>query len=177
MTSGREKGYRPDAVETFLLRVRETYEGRLKPEEAVRAFEIRQVAFPLVRKGYHPRYVDAALDRLEEVLFERERQAYIRDHGEDGWSDLVNELKEEILGRVARPRGKRFRRRSPFAHGYRRSQVDAVLDQLGEVIASQGQVKPQDIRLLRFHSQRRGYEESQVDAFFDSVIEYILAQR
>lgn len=176
-TSGRKRGYRIECVDALLTRVRATYEGRAVGEDVVRAYEIRQTAFPLVRRGYDPRYVDAALDRLEEVMFERERQAYIRDHGEAGWRNLLAELRDELLGRVGRSRHQRFRRRSILAHGYRRSQVDAVLDQLGEAIQAERGLRAADIRQLRFHPQRGGYCETQVDAFLDSIVEYILAKK
>lgn len=176
-TTGRKRGYRTDAVDDFLHRVRDTYEGRTAPDRAIRAFHIRQTAFPLVRKGYEPRYVDAALDRLEEVMFERERQAYIRDHGQQAWESLVAELQRDLLGRIHRQRDERFRKRSLLAHGYRPSQVDAVVEQLEEVIRDDHRVRTNDIRQLRFHSQRGGYCEAQVDAFLDSVVEYLLARR
>jgi DivIVA domain-containing protein len=88
------------------------------------AEEVRRTAFGLKRGGYASRYVDAAMDRLEEVFFERERRARVRAEGEEAWWEETRQLLSEVRGRMQRPRGKRFRRRGVFATGYRRSQVD-----------------------------------------------------
>ena len=51
----------------------------------VTALEIRGLAFPLKKRGYSARFVDAAMDRLEEVFYERERRARMAQIGEEAW--------------------------------------------------------------------------------------------
>jgi len=142
------------------------------------AAEARHTAFQVKRGGYATRYVDAALDRLEEVFFERERRAKVRAAGEDAWWDETRALLSEVRGRIQRPRGRRFRRRGLFATGYRRSQVDAFLDRVSEMFERRElALKPAEVRDVVFHSQWRGYDEDQVDALLDGVVELILATR
>lgn len=170
-------GYQVDLVDTFLDRARHTYDLGQSDMPAVTAAEIRQIAFPLKKRGYSARFVDAAMDRLEEVFYERERRARTAEIGEDAWWAEVGQLLREVRGRLDRPRGKRFTRRGVFASGYRRSQVDAFLDRVSALFAGEGQLSTAEVRGVVFHSQWRGYDEDQVDALLDSVIELLLATR
>ncbi|WP_029746644.1 DivIVA domain-containing protein [Leucobacter chironomi] len=174
--SGSQLGYQPEQVDAFLDRARATYEG--SGEAAMTAEEVRRTAFAVKRGGYASRYVDAAMDRLEEVFFERERRARVRADGEEAWWDETRQLLSEVRGRMQRPRGKRFRRRGLFATGYRRSQVDAFLDRVFDMFERRELgLSPAEVRDVVFHSQWRGYDEDQVDALLDSVVELILATR
>lgn len=170
-------GYQVDVVDAFLDRARQTYDLGQSDMPAVTAAEIRQIAFPLKKRGYSARFVDAAMDRLEEVFYERERRARTAEIGEDAWWAEVGQLLREVRGRLDRPRGKRFSRRGIFASGYRPSQVDAFLDSVSALFAGEGQLSTADVRIVVFHSQWRGYDEDQVDALLDSVIELLLATR
>lgn len=175
--AGRSQaGYRPEEVDAFLARARATYEGSADGQP-VTAEELRSTAFPLKRRGYAARYVDAAMDRLEEVFFERERRARIREEGEDAWWEETRQLLSEVRGRLQRPRGKRFRHRGFFASGYRRSQVDAFLDRIFQMFENREMLPPSEVRDVVFHTQWRGYDENQVDALLDGVVELILATR
>lgn len=170
-----QTGYRPEQVDAFLDRARATYEGR--EGDHVTAEEVRTMAFAVKRHGYAARYVDAAMDRLEEVFYERERRARMREMGEETWWQETRQLLSEMRGRLQRPRGKRFRRRGIFATGYRRSQVDAFLDRITASLETHEMLQPAEVRDVVFHSQWRGYDEDQVDAFLDCVVEIILATR
>lgn len=175
LATGSQPGYAPEQVDEFLGRARQSYEGA---GSGMTSEEVRQTAFPVKRGGYATRYVDAALDRLEEVFFERERRAKVRAAGEDAWWDETRELLSEVRGRIQRPRGRRFRRRGLFATGYRRSQVDAFLDRVSEMFERRELgLKPAEVRDVVFHSQWRGYDEDQVDALLDGVVELILSTR
>lgn len=175
LATGSQPGYSPEQVDDFLGRARQSYEGA---GSGMTAEEVRQTAFPVKRGGYATRYVDAALDRLEEVFFERERRAKVRAAGEDAWWDETRELLSEVRGRIQRPRGRRFRRRGFFATGYRRSQVDAFLDRVSDMFERRELgLKPAEVRDVVFHSQWRGYDEDQVDALLDGVVELILSTR
>lgn len=174
----KEVGYRIDQVDDFLDRARRSYEGNLEDGEMLTAASVREAAFDVRKRGYSSRHVDAALDRLEEVFYERERRAIIRLGGEDAWWNDTRELLSDVRGRLARPRGKRFRRRGIFATGYRRSQVDAFLDVVDAALRERRfSHQPSEVREIVFHSQWRGYDEAQVDALLDALVELILATR
>ena len=170
-------GYQVDAVDAFLERARHTYDEAQSGSTPVTAAEIRQLAFPLKKRGYSARFVDAAMDLLEEVFYERERRTRMQQIGDDAWWAEVGQLLREVRGRLDRPRGKRFQLRGVFASGYRRSQVDAFLDRVSAMFAGTDQLTTVEVRGVVFHSQWRGYNEDQVDALLDSVIELLLATR
>jgi DivIVA domain-containing protein len=142
------------------------------------ADDVRRMAFTVKTAGYSARYVDAAMDRLEEVFFERERRARVRAEGEDAWWEETRALLSDVRGRLHRPHGKRFRRRGIFATGYRPAQVDAFLDRVSAMFENRElSLSPSDVRDVVFHSQWRGYNEDQVDALLDGVVELILSTR
>ena len=170
-------GYQPEEVDAFLERARDTYDQGGDLLSPVTALEIRGLAFPLKKRGYSARFVDAAMDRLEEVFYERERRARMAQIGEEAWWAEVGQLLREARGRLDRPRGKRFRTRGIFASGYRKSQVDAFLDRVSALFAGDDQLTTAEVRGVVFHSQWRGYDEDQVDALLDAVVELLLATR
>lgn len=145
--------------------------------EVLTSSDIRSVAFPLKRKGYSARHVDAAMDRLEEVFFDRERRTRMAEIGEEAWWAETRQLLSEVRGRLDRTAGKRFRRRGWFASGYRRSEVDAFLDTVTEMLHGRETLTTAEVRGVVFHSQWRGYHEDQVDALLDAVIVLMLAIR
>jgi len=187
LATGREYGYRRDQVDAFLERARASYEaqppaesGNEETSESQRPLtsqEIREVAFGLKRKGYSARFVDAAIDRLEEVFFERERRARMAEVGEDAWWAETQQLLSEVRGRLDRPAGSRFRRRGIFASGYRRSEVDAFLELVTQMLHGEGSLTTADVRGAVFHTQWRGYAEDQVDALLDAVVVLMLSIR
>lgn len=171
-----EVGYRRADVDTFLGRARASYEGA-GGSSPVTAAELRRVSFPLAKNGYSVRFVDAAVDRLEEIFFERERRAFVQEHGMAAWEAEVRGILNDVRGRITRLRGKRFRRRGPFATGYRRSQVDAFVERVTGLLDGSSPISTGEVREVMFHSQWRGYDEDQVDALLDSVVELVLASR
>lgn len=176
LTRGLEKGYQPKQVDEFLERARAAYEGGETPP--LTAQDVRSLSFKLQRRGYSARHVDAALDRLEDVFFERARRAKVREHGEDAWWRETRSLLSEVRGRIGRPRGKRFRRRGWLARGYRPSQVDAFLDRIGEMFANREvTITSSEVREVVFHPQWRGYDEGQVDALLDALVDIVLSTR
>jgi len=198
LATGREAGYRRDQVDAFLDRARASYEAseprreggsaaesgertesskEASSEAPMTSSDIRRVAFGLKRKGYAARYVDAAMDRLEEVFFERERRTRMAEIGEEAWWAETQQLLSEVRGRLDRPAGKRFRRRGVFASGYRCSEVDAFLDSVTQMLHGEGSLKTADVRGAVFHTQWRGYHEDQVDALLDAVVVLMLSIR
>ena len=177
LATGSQLGYQQDQVDRFLEDARSAYEGA-PVAGGMTSETVRGTAFAVKRGGYAARYVDAAMDRLEEVFYERERRARVRAAGEEAWWEETRQLLSEVRGRIHRPRGKRFRRRGLFATGYRRSQVDAFLDRVSEMFERRElALQPAEVRDVVFHSQWRGYDEEQVDALLDGVVELILATR
>lgn len=172
-------GYVPAQVDAFLERARATFEGSASDADKLTGAELRRVAFGTQKKGgYSPRFVDAALDRLEEVLFERERAEIIETKGEEAWWDECRSLLSDIRGRLARPRGKRFKRRGIFATGYSVSEVDALMDRVRDMFEDkQLTLSPAEVRSAVFHGQWRGYDEEQVDALLDGVLFLVLATK
>lgn len=175
--TGKQLGYRPDEVDAFLDRARMSFEQTPALPAELTASEIRATAFRLKRGGYSARFVDAAMDRLEEVFFERERRARLAELGEDAWWAETQLKLSEVRGRLHRPRGKRFSRRGLFATGYRRAEVDAFLDRVTAMLSGEGALTTAAVREAVFHGQWRGYSEAQVDALLDTLIEIMLATR
>lgn len=177
LAEGKMRGYVPSEVDAYLELVKRTYESDPSLRTPVTASDIRTKGFKLTKRGYDPRYVDAALDRLEEVLFDRERRDFQTREGVVAWEKHVAQLRRELFGRMRRERTTRFKRTSIFSSGYRISQVDAVIDQIAERLEAGLEIRVNDIRTVRFYPQRRGYSEAQVDAFLDAMIEYLISQR
>ena len=173
---GGELGYSPQQVDRLLERARATYD-RVPQNDPLTAAELRSTAFTVKRGGYSARYVDSAIDRLEEVFFDRERTERMRQIGEEAWWAEIGKLLSEVRGRLNREKGKRFRRRSLFASGYRRAQVDAYLDRVSATLAGTDSLTAADVRTAVFHAQLGGYAEDQVDALLDAVVEILLAAK
>lgn len=178
LSKGKELGYKPAEVDAFLSEVRKAYENDSIHYPNIGCRQIRERSFPLVKNGYTVRFVDAALERLEEVFFEREKRRYIRDHGEDAWWQKMRETLSAVRARVNRSQGKRFKRKSILASGYKCAEVDAFLDTVSELLERRElTLAPAAVRGVVFHSQTRGYREEQVDALLDALLDLVLAVR
>lgn len=172
-TRGRAKGYEKRAVDAFLLRAREAFEAG--DDAVVTAAEVRQVAFPLVRRGYSISSVDAALTRIEDAFATRERETALARLGAGTWVGHARETAQVVLDRLSRPHGHRFARVSALRYGYRVDEVDIVTDKLADYLAAGRPVTVDQVRSVAFRMQRGGYREIQVDAVLDAVVEVMLA--
>ena len=139
------KGYDKRAVDAFLLRAREAFEAGAEPMTAA---EVRQVAFPLVRRGYVIAAVDAALGRIEDAFAAREREAAVGTGGAHAWVGQTRETAQVVLDRLSRPKGRRFDRVGALRYGYRIDEVDLVADKLATL--------PRDRRLGHRRAGARG---------------------
>lgn len=175
LTKRLVKGYAPASVDAFLARARAAFEGDDDP--AITAEAVRTVAFPLVKQGYSIAAVDAALGRVEDAFAVKEREAAIRRTGAGAWVESARENAQVILGRLSRPRGKRFARAGWLHFGYRIDEVDIVADKLRGYFERGAAVSADQVRGVAFRMQRRGYREEQVDAVLDGVIDVMLAVR
>lgn len=171
-TRGRTKGYEKRAVDAFLARARASFEAG---GEVVTAAEVRQVAFPLVKRGYAIPAVDSALTRIEDAFAARERNAAVTGGGSRTWVGSTRETAQVVLDRLARPKGKRFSRVGKLRYGYRVEEVDIVADKIARYLETGQSVTVDQVRSVAFRMERGGYREVQVDAVLDSVIEVMLA--
>jgi len=172
--TGRDKGYDPRLVDAFLQRARAAFEEA--PEApALTASDIRAVAFPLVRRGYRPDAVDAALARVEDAFAVRERERALSQAGTGEWIGRTRERAQEILDRLTREPGRRFDRVRPLSYGYRVDEVDLVADKIAAFLAEGRPVTVEQVRTVAFRMQRGGYREAQVDAVLDAVVDVMLA--
>lgn len=171
--SGRRRGYRTQDVDDFLARARAAFES---PDPTqIDATAVRTVAFPLVRGGYQVAVVDAALGRIEDAFAAREREHALGRAGARAWVGQSRRLAQEVLDRLTRPRGHRFRRVGFLRFGYRVDEVDLIADKLARFLESGDPVTPDQVRGVAFRMQRGGYSEAQVDAVLDAVVEVMLA--
>jgi DivIVA domain-containing protein len=175
LTDGRAKGYDPKAVDEFLDRARAAFEGGLGAAPVLSAADIRSAAFPMVRRGYRPEAVDAALARVEDAFAARERERVLAQAGTGEWIDRTRMRAQEILDRLSREPRHRFDRARGLGYGYRIDEVDLVADKIAAFLAEGRPVTVEQVRTVAFRMQRRGYREAQVDAVLDAVVDVMLA--
>jgi len=173
VTSGRTRGYQPHAVDDFLERARAAFETGVPAD--VDSAVVRRAAFPLVRHGYQVAAVDAALSRIEDAFAAREREQALSNRGARAWVGQSRRLAQEVLDRLTRPKGHRFRRVGALRFGYRVDEVDLVADKIARFFESGETVTVEQVRSVAFRMQRRGYSEAQVDAVLDATVEVMLA--
>ena len=194
-----EKGYDPASVDDFLRQARAAFETPSEPvapaaeadagsaagdaadapstAAAIDAAAVRGVSFALVRRGYAIGAVDAALGRIEDAFAAREREVRIAAIGSNEWVELARATAQEVLERLSRAPGTRFRKAGFLRFGYRIDEVDIVADKLVAYFERGEAVTVEQVRAAAFRMQRRGYDETQVDAVLDAVVEVMLAIR
>lgn len=169
-------GYDVDEVERFLADARRAY-GAIDGG-GLTSDDIRHTAFRVVRRdGYSVRHVDAALERLEEAFAARERDRAIAQRGEEAYYRETREIAQEIVDRLARPSGHRFRRASALARGYHPADVDAFVERVSGYFQRGDALSVDAVRTIAFRSRFGGYDETQVDVVLDAVIRVMLAVR
>lgn len=174
-TRRSRRGYHIDQVEDFLEDARQAYNAEPGAPVVLDADAIRQMAFSMQKGGYSPAHVDDALERLEDAFAGRERERARGAIGEQAWFAQARANAKDIMDRLARPSGKRFRRTSILSSGYNRKQVDALSDRLREYFLKGTPMSVADVRTAAFRPSRGGYQEAQVDFFLDSVVSVMLA--
>ena len=176
-SKSKKTGYNRKQVDEFLDRARRSYDGVENADNSITAANLRKISFDLQRGGYSVRFVDAALDRLEDVFFEREKRAALRTYGDEAWLRALEVQARELRNRLEAERGHRFKRTGPFTHGYKRGEVDLFLDRILIYLNGHAPMTALEVRDVVFGVQLRGYSEEQVDAFLDAVVSFILASR
>ena len=168
-------GYEPTQVDSFIAMARDQYDhpgGYL-----LAADQIRETEFDLVKGGYEVDKVDAALDRIEDALADRELSRKREKHGNYAVQDQLERVTEVVRGRIERPKGKRFSRVSWPARGYSRKEVDRLCNLILEHLVNHEELIMAEVRRIVFTAQRGGYAENQVDAFIDRVIQILHIER
>lgn len=171
------RGYAIDQVDEFLEDARRAFNAEPGSAVALLADDIRHTSFALQKGGYSPTHVDAALERLEDTFANREREGARAQMGDQAWFGIARTNAKEIIDRLARPTGHRFRRAGILRDGYDRKQVDAFTNRLSDYFLKATPMSVDEVRLVAFRPAKGGYAESQVDYFLDSVISVMLAVR
>jgi DivIVA domain-containing protein len=172
---GRQFGYDQAQVDAFIDMARTQYEnpvGHLLTSE-----RIRETEFDLVRSGYQVEAVDAALDRIEDALADREIKRKIETRGLESVADHLLRVREILVTRASRPKRKRFEKVSWPARGYNKREVDKLCNLILEHLINEEKLKMAEVRRIVFSAQRGGYAENQVDAFIDRVVQVLHIER
>lgn len=169
------KGYDPAKVDEFLEEAHGYYEQDNLPPEFTSEF-IHSATFPLVRGGYDTRHVDRAIDRLEVAYWQRKRAEAIEESGAEEWLNSTYELATTLYPRLSKPHGERFKAPSK-GRGYKRSEVDALLDRVGKYFDGKDALAAKDVRHAAFSQARKSeaYDERVVDVYLDRVISVLQA--
>ncbi|WP_458041677.1 MULTISPECIES: DivIVA domain-containing protein [Bacteria] len=175
----RVLGYDKAAVDAFLERARQEFEGEPAADGTpyLDAAAVRTAAFPLVKRGYAIDPVDAALARIEDAFAARGREAAVASTGTRVWVERARDDAQVLLEHLSRPRRRRFARAGWLRFGYRTDEVDLVAERLVEYFETGRPITVDQVRAVAFRMQRRGYREEQVDAVLDAVIDVMLAVR
>lgn len=173
-----EYGYNVKQVDQFLAKARQYYTSNDPDAQTITSRDVRAAAFDPARGGYEAEAVDAALDRLEDVFAQRERDQLIGDEGEEAWLMQIGRISAVLRARLHRDDGDRFR--LPKKRKSRSYNIDDVDDLCRDLLGYFEADQPLSVDVVRravFRSEegRNGYEEAQVDAFMDKVVELMAA--
>lgn len=171
--SKRKFGYHFGQVDAFIVEARQAYET----ESGITADTVQHKTFDLVRGGYRTDQVDQVLERLEDALRKAERDDFIIQHGQQAWDLKLIEHLEELMGRLQRPHGERFRRAEATVQGYDIAMVDTIMDRITSHLNDDEHIRITDVRNATFAATKghRAYDEAQVDAFLLAVVELLVA--
>jgi DivIVA domain-containing protein len=163
------KGYHRRQVDAFLDHCEIRLTGAIP---GLSAADVRRAGFELVRRGYDPAQVDAALDDLEE----RALAAHTTSGGRRGRLDPVSE--SEFLRReLSAPYMHRFPRARALRRGYDIDDVDDFLDRVTQTLEGRAWMPVADVRGAGFRPRLGGYDEDAVDDALDRVVELMLLLR
>lgn len=175
-TSALRLGYHRDQVGEFFSNARVAYEQPVAADGGLTPLAVRRASFDLKHGGYSTAAVDAALDRLEVAFARREREAYVRQHGQDAWMQQLAVKAQVLYPRLRRPKGERFAHPSALKRGYSAAEVDKVV---GRIVAFFDRGEPltaAQVRQVTFTqaSGKKAYDEATVDAFLARTVDILL---
>lgn len=128
-------GYQREQVDRYFTTAHEIYDAG--EFEEMDSEGVRTVAFDIVRGGYDPDAVDAALDRLETAFLQRKRQNFVANEGREAWMSQVAQLATTLYPRLLRPAGERF---APAKDGYSREEVDDLMERVAAYFDSESKL-------------------------------------
>ena len=167
------QGYRREQVEGYFATAHEIYDaGELDEMDSE---GVRTVAFDIVRGGYKPAAVDAALDRLEAAFLQRRRADFVAERGRKAWMEEVAQLATTLYPRLLRPHGARF---APARkHGYSKVEVDRLMDRVATYFDAATALSSTEVRTATFSAAKRdaAYDERSVDRYLARVVEVLLS--
>jgi|SRR5690625_1340806 len=175
-TVGRmSRGYAPDEVDEFFSHARELFEGATPG--TMSPGQVQRTSFALVRGGYAPESVDAAMDRIAQAFADLEREQFIPKHGQQAWIDRLTEQAQTLYPRLSRPAGERFAPPKRGKSGYDRDEVDELCERLIGYFDQGEPLSADVVRSATFtpRGRKHGYDEGSVDAFLARAVEIILS--
>jgi DivIVA domain-containing protein len=151
--------------------------------------DIQNVSFDMRKGGYLFEQVDAALDRLERAVVDKQTSWEIGQQGRVAWKARSEELYRQIAEHAERADRERFADGAHKKPSYDRKQVDRLIDRIvgkaSEELqienssfandAKGGEVDSKTVSRVVF-TQRKGdggYDERQVDYFLSSCVQLL----
>lgn len=184
----RKWGYDVGQVDAFLERAHTLYED---DEPKMSQEDIQNVSFALEKDGYVISQVDAALNRLEKAVVDKQTQWDVTHFGRVAWRAATEQLAHSLYGRADRPEKDRFEPGASRHSSYDRKQVDRLVNQvIGKIRRELGESEEHESDAVRkldaeltstrvsniIFTQRigkRGYSERQVDAYLNRAIQVL----
>jgi DivIVA domain-containing protein len=176
-TRKSQAGYSVNEVEDFLEDARRAYAADRSAPTVVTAESIRHTAFDMEKGGYSVEAVDAALERLEDAFAAREKDRALSEIGDQAWFGQARSTAQEVLDRLDRPWGHKFKRVNGLTLGYHPKDVDDFGELLTAYFQDGKPMSVEEVRTIAFRTRRGGYNETQVDLFLDAIIGVMLAVR
>lgn len=182
----RKKGYDVHQVDAFLEQAHALYEA---DGIQLHRSDIQDASFDIVKGGYAIPQVDAALERLEQAVTDKQTQYDITQLGRVAWKAQTEAQFQELDRHAQRAEGQRFAPAQPKTPSYDRKQVDRLIDrvlakaeaELERISAgSSGRQGPEADPTLTSQyvedvsfTQRKGkhgYDERQVDYYLNACV-------
>lgn len=182
----RKKGYDVHQVDAFLEQAHALYEA---DGIQLHRSDIQDASFDIVKGGYAIPQVDAALERLEQAVTDKQTQYDIAQLGRVAWKAQTEAQFQELDRHAQRTEGQRFAPAHPKTPSYDRKQVDRLIDrvlakaeaELERISAgSSGSQGPEADPTLTSQyvedvsfTQRKGkhgYDERQVDYYLNACV-------
>lgn len=151
--------------------------------------DIQDASFDIVKGGYAIPQVDAALERLEQAVTDKQTQYDIAQLGRVAWKAQTEAQFQELDRHAQRAEGQRFAPAQPKTPSYDRKQVDRLIDrvlakaeaELERISAgSSGRQGPEadptltspyveDVSFTQ-RKGKHGYDERQVDYYLNACV-------
>ena len=182
----RKKGYDVHQVDAFLEQAHALYEA---DGIQLHRSDIQDASFDIVKGGYAIPQVDAALERLEQAVTDKQTQYDITQLGRVAWKAQTEAQFQELDRHAQRALGERFAPGKPKTPSYDRKQVDRLVDRVlvkaeaelerisaGSAAAQGSEADPsltsQYVEDVSFTQRKgkRGYDERQVDYYLNACV-------